>query len=184
VARRRVRRKSRRLLARLVWASDWQRKRESYILGSSREVWITSIRNFVLDGATARFPGGDSLADLDPDAYVKQRATPYLADLNQAREAYEAHKGYKTVTRYEDLRNEPFQEIQRICSALRMPVKEEQLRAVIAKHSWDNIPEDQKGPGKRRRKAEPGGWREDLTPEQAQVVEQITGPVLKEYYSD
>ena len=32
-------------------------------------------------------------------------------------------------------------------------------------------------------KATPGGWREDLTPEQARVVEKVTGPLLREFYA-
>jgi hypothetical protein len=39
-----------------------------------------------------------------------------------------------------------------------------------------------KGGGKFYCKAEPGGWREDLTPEQA-MVERITAPVLAEFYA-
>jgi hypothetical protein len=52
----------------------------------------------------------------------------------------------------------------------------------VEKHSWENIPEDQKGQGKVYRKATPGGWREDLTPEQAEAVERVTSPLLKELY--
>ena len=33
------------------------------------------------------------------------------------------------------------------------------------------------------RKASPGGWSEDLTPEQAEMVERITAPVLAEFYA-
>ncbi|MGH3144693.1 MAG: hypothetical protein ACRDTR_02720 [Rubrobacter sp.] len=46
------------------------------------------------------------------------------------------------------------------------------------------MPEDQKGEGKFYRKASPGGWRDDLTPEQVEVVEKITAPLLKEFYAD
>jgi hypothetical protein len=52
----------------------------------------------------------------------------------------------------------------------------------VEKWAWDNIPEDRKGEGKFFRKASPGGWQEDLTPEQAKMVEQITGPLLKDFY--
>jgi hypothetical protein len=32
------------------------------------------------------------------------------------------------------------------------------------------------------RKGTPGAWRENLTPEQAQIVEDITAPLLKEFH--
>ena len=37
-------------------------KSRHFILGRHRETWLSSIRSFVLNGATARFPGiGDEL---------------------------------------------------------------------------------------------------------------------------
>ena len=38
--------------------------------------------------------------------------------------------------------------------------------------------------GKVFRKATPGGWREDLTSEQVDVVERITAPLLDEFYPE
>lgn len=58
------------------------------------------------------------------------------------------------------------------------------LRQAVEKHSWENIPQDEKGEGKFNRKARPGGWREDLTPVQAESVRRITGPLLDEFYPD
>jgi hypothetical protein len=52
----------------------------------------------------------------------------------------------------------------------------------VTKHSWENIPAEEKGEGKFYRKATPGGWSEDLTPEQAEIVAKITAPFLSEYY--
>jgi len=55
---------------------------------------------------------------------------------------------------------------------------------VVEEHSWENIPEEQKGEGKFYRKGKPGGWREDLTPEQAETVERITAPLLADLYPE
>jgi hypothetical protein len=52
----------------------------------------------------------------------------------------------------------------------------------VEQHSWEKIPEENKGEGKFYRKATPEGWREDLTPEQARIVEKVTGPLLTEFY--
>jgi hypothetical protein len=72
--------------------------------------------------------------------------------------------------------------MKRIYSTLGIEVGEEELAPVVQKHSWENIPEEEKGKGKFYRKATPGGWREDLTPEQAETVERITAPLLKELF--
>jgi hypothetical protein len=130
--------------------------------------------------------GGDeeyhALAEVDPNVYVKQLAEKYLHDIGCARQAYESHKGRKVLVRYEDLRADTMGTMQRIYSTLELPVNGEQLEHIVQAHSWENIPEKYKGRGQFNRKATPGAWKEDLTPEQAQTIEEITAPLLKEFY--
>jgi hypothetical protein len=76
----------------------------------------------------------------------------------------------------------PLEEMGRLCSDLRLPVKEDRLARVVEKHSWEKVPEQEKGPGKFYRKAEPGSWSEDLTPRQIKIVERITMPLITEFY--
>ena len=47
---------------------------------------------------------------------------------------------------------------------------------------WEQIPDSDKGSGKFYRKAEPGGWRVDLSPDQIGIIEDVTGPILSKYY--
>jgi hypothetical protein len=224
------------------------KKGKHYILGDGyRDSWLNSIRTFVLNEATARFPeaagsssylvvkepngskgapllmgalpesrmillvrdprdvaassmdarrkGGwqyesrnkenqqrETRADKDPDSFVRWRAKSYLQVIGKAKEAFDAHKGHKVLVRYEDLRSNTLSEMERLYGALEIPVDDRELTRAVEKHSWENIPEEKKGEGKFYRKATPGGWREDLTPEQAQIVERITAPLLNELY--
>ena len=87
------------------------------------------------------------------------------------------------MIRYEELRSDTLGTMKRMYSALEIPVEEEEeLARVVEKHSWENIPEEEKGEGKFRRKAAPGSWRGDLTTKQARIVERVTAPLLKEFY--
>ncbi|CAN5145829.1 sulfotransferase domain-containing protein [soil metagenome] len=124
----------------------------------------------------------ESLADADPDEAVKRRARTYRRDIGHAREAFESHTGRKALVRYEDLRCEPLETLRQVYGDLKIPFEEQDLRAAVEKHSWESIPEEEKGQGKKLRKASPGSWRDDLTPEQVEMVEEITGPLLREYY--
>jgi hypothetical protein len=128
--------------------------------------------------------GSKVLADENPVAFARGRAQNYLEGMGKAKEAYDAHQGYKVLVKYEDLRADTLGILKRIYSTLGMRVDEEELRRVVEKHSWENIPEEEKGEGKFYRKASPGGWREDLTPQQAEVVEEITAPLLKQLYPE
>jgi hypothetical protein len=127
---------------------------------------------------------GDVSADDDPDEFVRTRAHLYMASLEKARLAYDNHPGPKVAVRYEDIRYDTLDELRRIYAGLGVPAEDEQLRRVAEKHAWENVPEDKKGPDKPRRKAKPGGWREDLTPQQVETVEKIAAPVLEEFYAE
>jgi hypothetical protein len=124
----------------------------------------------------------ETTADTKPRAFVRRHAEAYLRNVGKAKEAFDAHKGHKVLVRYEDLRANTLSEMKRLYATLEIPVDEKQLQRAVEKHSWENIPEEKKGEGKFYRKATPGGWREDLTPEQAQIVERITAPLLNELY--
>lgn len=230
-----------------IRAGDRMRGRKDYALGEDyREAWIHSIRNFVLEGANARFSGldengylvikepngsigapllaeafpesriillvrdprdvvssamaaqrkgswgdqwrangsGDSLADTDPDEFARQWANMYTVTLGNARKAYEAHEGPRVVVRYEDLRTDTLKAMKRLYSGLGIQVEEGALVRAVERHAWENVPENKKGPDKPHRKATPGGWKEDLTPEQARIVEKLTAPILEEFYPE
>jgi len=124
----------------------------------------------------------EALADTQPDAWVKRRAQNHVRHASKAKEAYEAHQGPKVLVRYEELRADTLGTMKRLYSTLGIPVDEAELARTIEKHAWENIPEEEKGEGKFYRKATPGGWREDLTPEQAKIVENVTAPLLEELY--
>jgi hypothetical protein len=124
----------------------------------------------------------EALADNQPDVWVRRRAQNYVRHAGKARDAYEAHKGPKVLIRYEELRDDTLGTMERLYSTLGIEVGGEELARAVEKHAWENIPEKEKGQGKFYRKATPGGWREDLTPGQVEIVEQVSAALLKEFY--
>ena len=124
----------------------------------------------------------EALADNQPDVWVRRRAQNYVRHAGKARDAYEAHKGPKVLIRYEELRDDALGTMERLYSTLGIQVREEELARAVEKHAWENIPEKEKGQGKFYRRAKPGGWREDLTPAQVEIVEQVSAPLLEEFY--
>jgi Sulfotransferase domain len=127
-------------------------------------------------------PRRTSRTDENPDRFVKGLASHYAKNVGKAADAYEAHQGPKVLVRYEELRADTLATMERIHSTLGMEVDEELLARSVEEHSWENIPEEEKGEGKFRRKAKPGSWREDLTPEQVRIVEEATDRFLEQFY--
>jgi len=121
-------------------------------------------------------------ADRSPRAFVGERARVYRRGVENAKEAYDAHEGSKVLVRYEELVADTLGTMRRVYAALGIGVDPDELVRAVEKHSWENVPEEEKGKGKFYRKGEPGGWKEDLTPEQVRTVERITAPLLEEFY--
>jgi Sulfotransferase family len=122
------------------------------------------------------------LADHKPNKFVRRRIKVYLKGISSARRAYEAHEGPKVLIRYEDLRSDTLTTMKSVYSTLGLPVDEIELVRGVKKHSWENIPQSEKGRGKFYRKAAPGGWKKDLTPRQVALIEEMAAPILEEFY--
>jgi hypothetical protein len=118
----------------------------------------------------------------NPGVFLRQQAQAYQKQVAGARRAYEAHRGPKALVKYEDLVADTSGTMRRMFSDLDLEVGERELLSAVEKHSWENIPAEKKGSGKFYRKGTPGSWREDLSAEQTQVVEKITGSVIEEFY--
>jgi LPS sulfotransferase NodH len=135
--------------------------------------------------AVWRGGGPDSSEDRSADELVGQLAKNYVNNMSAVKEAYDRHPdGAKVLIRYEDLRANPRDCVAYVCDSLSIEVEREQLEQAIEKRAFENIPQEKRGEGKFHRRATPGGWREDLTPEQASTVEEITRPLLREFYPD
>jgi hypothetical protein len=121
--------------------------------------------------------------DLDTEKdvlrYLRALSRQYVRQISNGKKAFDSHEGRKILLKYDDLRTDTLGAMRRLCAELALPVDEERLAGVVSKHSWENVPESERGAGKFHRKATSGGWREDLTPEQARLVEDITGPLIE-----
>jgi hypothetical protein len=156
-----------------------------FLLRDPRDVVASRLDAHRKGSWTSRLRGKEeeTLADTNPNAFAKAAAEMYARDVEQVMRAYDAFAGRKALVRYEDLRAETLEEMKRMYSSLDIPVGEKWLRRVVEKHDWKNIPDHRKGLGKAHRKASPGGWREDLTPAQVDIVEKLTAPVLDRFYT-
>jgi hypothetical protein len=212
----------------------------TFIMGEPyREVWLRSIRNFVLEGAAVRFPelredqylvvkepngsiGAPLIMEALPESrmiflirdprdviasrldafamgswtgkerdystaeklnkYTKRLARDYKRAISKVQQAYKAHPGQKTIVRYEDLRHDTLNTLKTMYDALEVEADRAQLEGAVMKHSWARVPDSEKGKDKFFRKAQPGGWRDDLSSEQIRLIEGITGRIISKYY--
>jgi hypothetical protein len=61
-----------------------------------------------------------------------------------------------------------------------MAVDEGKLSSVVERHSREQVTGE--GAGRLYPEATPRNWRENLTPEQVEVVEMVSAPLLDDFY--
>jgi hypothetical protein len=156
--------------------------------GSRMIFLIRDPRDVIASRLDAFKEGGWAIQDRDLSTTEKvneqteRLAKDYLRVVSKVQEAYDAHPGRKALVRYEDLRHDTVNVLRAMYDALEVEADQAHIEAAATKHSWEQIPEEEKGKDKFFRKAQPGGWRDDLSPDQIKLIEDITGPLLSRYY--
>ena len=85
----------------------------------------------------------------------------------------------RLLIRYEDLRQEPGTWLEHACDVL--GIDRTGIAAAVERHRFEALPSVVRGPGRVVRRAEPGGWRENLTAEEQEAMHAALGTALEDF---
>lgn len=85
------------------------------------------------------------------------------------------------TVRYEDLLADPAGELRDLYRWIGLDRSGERVTRMAAAHSFECLPESEKGPRTRNRAARPGLWREKLSDEEQRVLAEIFGDRLERF---
>jgi hypothetical protein len=149
-----------------------------FLLRDGRDV-VDSWLDAYQDGSWAIPEGAFPVAPWGRLALVRWLAEVWVFRTNEVRRAYEARDpSLRAMVRYEELRSETARTLERICSAIGLPAGS--AERIAERHSYEQVPADERGEAKAIRSASPGSWKENLTAEERQAAEEIMGPTLAE----
>jgi Sulfotransferase domain len=113
--------------------------------------------------------------------FVRENCLNWAGRMTICTRAYEAHDpALRRKIRYEDLLADTDSHLADLARWLELPGGPKRIQNIAKAHSFEAVPEKRKGPGKVRRSATPGSWREGLSPEDRQVAQEIMGDRLAE----
>jgi hypothetical protein len=96
--------------------------------------------------------------------------------------AYSAHAAERRLlVHYEAIRQHPADLAAMILDRVGMSVSATEFAELIEKTTLENIPADQKGPGKPRQTGIVGGFSEVFSPQEIELMEAIMGPNLQRF---
>jgi Sulfotransferase family len=133
------------------------------------ETWWRNVRR------TASTPDPNRLR------FIQQHATLWVHRTESVQRAFRSlPDDHRLLLRYEELLEDTNSQLARLFRWLDLDVSTDWIDGVVARHSFQEIPAGEKGPGKRARAATPGLWREHLTEEEKSTLDQVMGDKLTE----
>jgi hypothetical protein len=160
------------------------------LLPESRALVLIRDPRDVVDSLMHAFSAGGFMAksfgvsyDTDEERLegVRWAATHWAMSFDVSEAALAAHDPARGRTvRYEDLRADPERELAGILAWMGLDRTSAQVAEAVAANSFDRVPADQRGAGKRNRTAQPGSWRENLSDAELEIVREVVGERLEQ----
>jgi hypothetical protein len=150
-----------------------------FLLRDGRDVvdsWLAAYR----PGSWALDEGAFPVTEAGRESLVRWQSAVWAFRTDVVRRTFDEHPPDRRVlVRYEDLVADPARELARICASLPIDAPDDVLAAVAADHAYASVPAADKGQTKEIRSASPGGWRENLSPAEHDVMHEVMGPTLE-----
>jgi hypothetical protein len=163
-----------------ILLSMFPQSRLIFLLRDGRDVvdsWLAAYRT----GSWALDEGAFPVTDDGRESLVRWQSAVWAFRTDVVQRAFEAHPADRRVlVRYEDLVADPQHELARLCAYLPIDASADTLAAVAEAHAFEAVPPVAKGERKAIRSATPGDWRENLTPDEHDVMHEVMGPKLVE----
>jgi len=113
--------------------------------------------------------------------FVRTHARLWVNNMTAVQKAFAAHPANRRMAvRYEELRADTFAVLRPLVDWLGTGRTDAELRTAIDELAFEAVRRISKGPGKSRRAATPGLWRENLTPEEQKLAAELMGDKLAE----
>jgi hypothetical protein len=118
------------------------------------------------------------VADSERLDFVTHAAYRWLWRTQAVEAACEAHRAGKLIVRYEEMLADPQGQLARILEWMGLPLETREVARIADQLAFEHV--TRKGPREFFRSASPGSWRENLRPEEHEVLERVLGPKLEE----
>jgi len=154
-------------------------------LPSSKLIWLLRDGRDVLDSKIDMHkndswnPQFQPLTKDERPKIIKKYSSEWKIFSETVEEAYNKHNPeLRLLVKYEDLVQDTFSELKRILEFITVKKDDEEIRKIVERYAFNNIPKDNKGPGKFNRSATPGGWRKNFDDEEIKLINDLMGSTL------
>ena len=149
------------------------------ILRDGRDIIDSLLDARQKEGFMTKQAGATPISETDRLIFIETHAKRLVTMMENCSSTFQNHdKNLRYKIKYEDLRKNTLEELKKVYQFLEIDISEEELQTLVSRHSFENIPEKNKGKGKFARSASPGKWKENLTEEEKSVMEKVMTRML------
>lgn len=149
-----------------------------FLLRDGRDVvdsWLDAYR----EGTWASTDGAYAVTQEDRIGFIRWQAAVWKYRTEAVQAAYDAHDpGSRIMVRYEDLLADPEGILPEILGVIGLDREPGLVASMIEAEAHRNVPEELKGSGREIRFAKPGAWRDHMTAQEVEAMEDVFGDRL------
>ncbi len=161
-----------------VVMSLFPRSKMIFLVRDGRDVLDSLLDASKAGGWLTKKGGGKGAFETEEERreFVRDNCLNWAARMNVCTKAYDNHDPeLRRKIRYEDLLADTNSHLGDLATWLDLPGGPRRIENIAKQHSFEAVPEKRKGPGKVRRSATPGAWRQGLSPEDQEMAQEIMG---------
>ena len=148
------------------------------LLRDGRDIVDSLVDAFSEKGWLAK-KGGMALSVDNRLEYIKQQSNRWKNLVNILLKIQKIHpKGNRILIKYEDLLGETFKVLKNIFQFLNIKFDDNEIKEIVEKHSYKNIPSEVKGKGMAIRSASPGKWKRNFNEDEKEMMTNIMNKTL------
>jgi len=148
------------------------------LLRDGRDIVDSLVDAFSEKGWLAK-KGGTTLSVDDRLEFIKEQSNRWKNLVNILLKIQKIHpKGNRILIKYEDLLGETFKVLKNIFQFLNVKLDDNEIKEIVEKHSYKNIPSEVKGKGMAIRSASPGKWKRNFNEDEKEMMTNIMNKTL------
>jgi hypothetical protein len=150
-----------------------------FLLRDGRDV-VDSWLDAYQDGSWAIRKGAFQVAQAGRLPLVRWLSAVWAFRSHAVQQAFETRSPESRIkVRYEELCERPVECLEEICAMLDLDRR--WLAEVVARHRFEQVPREERGPKQEARIASPGSWRENLSPAEQEAMHEVLGETLEKF---
>lgn len=112
--------------------------------------------------------------------FLKNQSNLWVNVMENMLKTFQIHtKENSFQIKYEDLRKNTFHELKKLYEFIGIRIDDDELKKIVDKYSFENLPQEIKGKGKFHRAANPGLWKKNFNENEINVLEESMRSTLK-----